>query len=69
MTRMMFPYIACMAFVALASGILNTWRQFKIPAITPVLLNISFIFAAVVMADWFALPEVAAIATALVFPA
>ncbi|KQQ88889.1 murein biosynthesis integral membrane protein MurJ [Massilia sp. Leaf139] len=56
MTRMMFPYIACMAFVALSSGILNTWRQFKIPAITPVLLNISFIFAAVVMADWFAQP-------------
>jgi putative peptidoglycan lipid II flippase len=56
MTRMMFPYIACMAFVALSSGVLNTWRQFKIPAITPVLLNLSFIFAAVVMADWFAQP-------------
>ena len=35
MTRMMFPYIACMAFVALASGVLNTWRHFKIPAFTP----------------------------------
>ncbi|CAN7500323.1 murein biosynthesis integral membrane protein MurJ [Massilia sp. LjRoot122] len=56
MTRMMFPYIACMAFVALASGILNTWRQFKIPAFTPVLLNISFIFAAVVLSDYFAQP-------------
>ncbi|MBD8531234.1 MULTISPECIES: murein biosynthesis integral membrane protein MurJ [unclassified Massilia] len=56
MTRMMFPYIACMAFVALSSGILNTWRQFKIPAITPVLLNLSFIFAAVVLSDYFAQP-------------
>jgi putative peptidoglycan lipid II flippase len=56
MTRLMFPYIACMAFVALSSGILNTWRQFKIPAITPVLLNLSFIFAAVVLADYFAQP-------------
>jgi putative peptidoglycan lipid II flippase len=56
MTRMMFPYIACMAFVALASGVLNTWRQFKIPAITPVLLNLSFIFAAVVLADYFEQP-------------
>ncbi|MGJ9420314.1 murein biosynthesis integral membrane protein MurJ [Massilia sp. CMS3.1] len=56
MTRMMFPYIACMAFVALASGVLNTWRQFKIPAITPVLLNLSFIFAALVLADYFAQP-------------
>jgi putative peptidoglycan lipid II flippase len=56
MTRLMFPYIACMAFVALASGILNTWRQFKIPAFTPVLLNLSFIFAAVVLADYFEQP-------------
>lgn len=46
MTRFMFPYIACMSFVALAGGILNTWRQFKIPAFAPVLLNISFIVAA-----------------------
>ena len=56
MTRMMFPYIACMAFVALASGVLNTWRQFKIPAFTPVLLNLSFIFAALVLADYFEQP-------------
>ena len=45
MTRLMFPYITCMSFVALAGGVLNTWRQFKIPAVTPVLLNISFILA------------------------
>lgn len=56
MTRMMFPYIACMAFVALSSGVLNTWRQFKIPAFTPVLLNISFIVSALVLADWFEQP-------------
>ncbi|HZV65993.1 MAG TPA: murein biosynthesis integral membrane protein MurJ [Telluria sp.] len=45
MTRLMFPYIACMSFVALAGGVLNTWRQFKIPAFTPVLLNVAFILA------------------------
>jgi len=56
MTQLMFPYIVCMSFVALSSGVLNTWRQFKIPAFTPVLLNLSFIFAAVVMADWFEQP-------------
>lgn len=56
MTRMMFPYIACMAFVALASGVLNTWRHFKIPAVTPVLLNISFIVSALVLADYFEQP-------------
>ncbi len=50
MTRLMFPYIACMSFVALSSGVLNTWRQFKIPAFTPVLLNLSFIAAALFLA-------------------
>lgn len=56
MTRMMFPYIACMSFVALAGGVLNTWRQFKIPAFTPVLLNLSFIFASLVLVDYFEQP-------------
>lgn len=56
MTQLMFPYIACMAFVALSSGILNTWRQFKVPAFTPVLLNLSFIVAALFLADEFAQP-------------
>lgn len=50
MTRIMFPYIGFMTFVALAGGILNTWRQFKIPAFTPVLLNLSFIAASLFVA-------------------
>jgi putative peptidoglycan lipid II flippase len=50
MTRIMFPYIGFMAFVALAGGVLNTWRQFKIPAFTPVLLNLSFIMASLFLA-------------------
>jgi putative peptidoglycan lipid II flippase len=50
MTRIMFPYICCMSFVALAGGVLNTWREFKIPAFSPVLLNLSFIFFALVVA-------------------
>ena len=40
MTRIMFPYIACMSMVALAAGILNTWKRFAVPAATPVLLNL-----------------------------
>lgn len=43
MTRVMFPYIVCMSMVALAAGILNTWRRFVVPAATPVLLNLSVI--------------------------
>ncbi|MBV8605114.1 MAG: murein biosynthesis integral membrane protein MurJ [Pelomonas sp.] len=43
MTRWMFPYIGCMSLVALAAGVLNTWRHFAVPALTPVLLNLSMI--------------------------
>ena len=50
MTRVMFPYIMFMSLVALSGGILNTWREFKIPAFTPVLLNISFIGAIMFLA-------------------
>jgi putative peptidoglycan lipid II flippase len=40
MTRWMFPYITLISLVSLAAGILNSWRQFAIPAFTPVLLNL-----------------------------
>ena len=56
MTRIMFPYIAFMGFVALSGGILNTWREFKVPAFTPVLLNLSFIVAALFVAPHMAQP-------------
>jgi putative peptidoglycan lipid II flippase len=46
MTRVMFPYIACMSLAALSAGILNTWKRFSLPAATPVLLNLSVIGAA-----------------------
>ena len=54
MTRWMFPYIACMSLVALGAGVLNTWKQFAIPAATPVLLNVAMISAAWLGAPWFA---------------
>ncbi|MCY7316591.1 MAG: murein biosynthesis integral membrane protein MurJ [Rubrivivax sp.] len=46
MTRWMFPYIGFMSLVALAAGVLNTWKRFAVPAVTPVLLNLSVIGAA-----------------------
>lgn len=52
MTRWMFPYIGCMSLVALSAGILNTWKQFAIPAATPVLLNLSMITCAWLLAPW-----------------
>jgi putative peptidoglycan lipid II flippase len=54
MTRWMFPYIACMSLVALAAGILNTWKRFAVPAATPVLLNVAMIAATWWGAPWFA---------------
>ncbi|MBU3740309.1 MAG: murein biosynthesis integral membrane protein MurJ, partial [Rhodoferax sp.] len=53
MTRWMFPYIGFMSLVALAAGVLNTWRRFALPAATPVLLNLSMMAAMVWAAPWF----------------
>jgi len=50
MTRWMFPYILFMSLVALAAGVLNTYRRFAVPAFTPVLLNVSFIACAIWLA-------------------
>jgi putative peptidoglycan lipid II flippase len=50
MTRFMFPYIAFMSLVALASSVLNTWKKFAVPAATPVLLNVAMIAAAWLLA-------------------
>ncbi|WP_323011338.1 murein biosynthesis integral membrane protein MurJ [Castellaniella sp.] len=49
MTRLMFPYIICMSLVAFASGVLNTFSRFAIPAFTPVLLNLSMIGASLLL--------------------
>ena len=46
LTRWMFPYIGFMSMVALAAAVLNTWKHFVVPAVTPVLLNLSVIAAA-----------------------
>ena len=54
MTRWMFPYIGFMSLVALSAAILNTWRRFAVPALTPVLLNLSVIAAA-----WWGAPMMA----------
>ncbi|MBI1943580.1 MAG: murein biosynthesis integral membrane protein MurJ [Betaproteobacteria bacterium] len=57
--RITFPYIIFISLVALAAGILNTWSRFAVPAFTPVLLNVSFIVAAVFFAERFDPPVLA----------
>src|SRR5688500_11564333 len=41
--RITFPYILFISLVSLAGGILNTYGRFSVPALTPALLNLSFI--------------------------
>ncbi len=50
MTRWTFPYIGCMSLVALSAGVLNTWKRFMVPAVTPVLLNLSCIVVGLLLA-------------------
>ena len=57
--RITFPYILFISLVALAAGILNTWSRFAVPALTPALLNVSFIVAALFFAGRFDPPVLA----------
>lgn len=44
--RITFPYIFFISLVSFAGGILNTYGKFYVPALTPALLNVSFIACA-----------------------
>jgi len=56
LNRLMFPYIFFIALVALCMGILNSFRHFTAPALSPVMLNIAMIAAAFVLRPYFAEP-------------
>ncbi len=53
MLRVTFPYLLFIALTALAGGILNTLGRFAIPALTPALLNVCLIVAAIAFSDRF----------------
>jgi len=59
MVRITFPYVFFISLVAFAGGILNTWGRFAVPAVTPVLLNLSLIGAALWLAPVLEIPAVA----------
>jgi putative peptidoglycan lipid II flippase len=59
MLRIIFPYILFISLTSLAGGILNTWSRFAVPALTPTLLNLSFIFFALLVAPYFDPPVLA----------
>jgi len=52
MTRWMFPYLGFICLVALSAGVLNTWKQFAVPAATPILLNVAMIGCSLLLAPW-----------------
>ncbi|MGK7295878.1 MAG: murein biosynthesis integral membrane protein MurJ [Candidatus Wenzhouxiangella sp. M2_3B_020] len=56
MLRVTFPYLLFVALTALAGGILNTLGRFAIPALTPALLNVSLIVAAIAFSGRFEVP-------------
>jgi len=59
MFRITFPYLLLISLTAFASAILNSYDKFAIPALTPALLNIAMIGAAVLLSPYMGRPEVA----------
>lgn len=59
MLRITFPYIMLISLTALAGGILNTFERFLVPALTPVLLNLSLISAALLLSQYLEVPVTA----------
>jgi len=53
MTRITFPYLLLISMTGFCGAILNSYGRFAVPAFTPVFLNLSLIFAALVAAPWF----------------
>jgi len=51
MLRWTFPYLMFISLTAMAGGVLNSYGQFAVPAITPVILNICLIAAAFIDDD------------------
>ncbi len=50
LNRLMFPYLLLIGLAAMVQGVLNVHGSFGIPAFTPVLLNLSIIAAALLIA-------------------
>jgi putative peptidoglycan lipid II flippase len=54
--RITFPYLFLISMTGFCGAILNSYGRFAVPAFTPVFLNLSLIFSAVVAAPWFSDP-------------
>ncbi|HZX81735.1 MAG TPA: lipid II flippase MurJ, partial [Lysobacter sp.] len=56
MLRITFPYLTFISMTALAGSVLNTYRQFGLPALTPVLHNLGVIAGMLLLAGWLDVP-------------
>ena len=59
MLRLTFPYLMLISLTAFSAGILNSYGRFAVPAITPVLLNLSLILCAIFLRPWLHTPVMA----------
>ena len=57
--RIMFPYLALISLVAFAAGIQNSHNKFSIPALTPLIFNLSLICSAWLVAPKIDIPVMA----------
>ncbi len=59
MLRITFPYLLFISMTGLAGAVLNSYDRFAVPAFTPLLLNVTLIFAALIGAPLFDQPAYA----------
>lgn len=57
MLRITFPYLTFISMTALAGAVLNSFRQFGLPALTPVLHNLAMIAAMLLLGGYLDVPE------------
>lgn len=59
LNRVMFPYILFASLLALATGILNVSNHYFLPAVSPLILNLTMIASALLLTPLFAKPVMA----------
>ena len=57
--RVMFPFLLCVSLTALAAAALNSFHRFMLPALTPVIMNLCMIVAALWWSKAFEVPIMA----------
>ncbi len=56
LTRLMFPYVVFIGLMAVAMGVLNSYRHFAAPSISPIFFNISIIVLALALTPFLERP-------------